>query len=435
MAAIILLVFGVQRSYYWSMTSTASRDLGHGVRVIPGDGGGIVVLSAELDLGWRTREGGRPGAAVMWEGSGFEVVDREPWRRGARWTLEQWRGDDVMRVVTPLDGATVAAAAKTARTAVRAAELRPWLWIGAPILGFAPASIQRRWREDLAFPATLATSLSAIGEIVVGAMCVIELFVSTVGDESLFPRIPRLVIVFGLVLFVEGAIRLAQAVSDLEPVGSLFGWLASIPRRREPPPSVPMPAPTVQAFDTSTGTLELLSTIHRRDWEDPGVLPYRGELFILAGTDRLGEGWVYHFHRVGDTDDFGSAQLRLAPPRSKMEGRSFADQRGAIETVLLTMAATLAPRRFQERWAREIGVRPFWFTLMGASAELLGGVTNLGAPGDQPALIVLLNLFFCAEAVVRVSSLILRGRPLGSVLGLPLSSILERYLPEVEPSV
>ncbi len=416
------------------MTSTTSRNLGHGVRVIPGDGGGIVVLSAELDLGWRTREGGRPGAAVMWEGSGFEVVDRETWRRGARWTLEQWRGDDVMRVVTPLDGATVEAAAKAARTAARATELRPWLWIGAPILGFAPASRQRRWRDDFAFPATLATSLSAFLEIAVGAMCVMELFASAFGEEALFPWLPRPVVFLGLIIFIEGAVRLAQITSDPGPVGSLFGWLASIPRRREPSPSVPMPVPTVQAFDASAGTLELLSTIHRRDWQDPGILPYRGEFFTLAGTDRLGEGWVYHFHRVGNTDEFGPTQLRLAPPRSKMEGRSFRDQRSAIETVLLTIAATLAPRRFQERWARELGVRPFWFTLMGASAELFGGLVNLGAPGDQPGLMVLLNLFFCAEAVVRVSSLILRGRPLGSVLGLPLSTILDRYLPEGEPS-
>ncbi len=339
------------------MTTPISRDLGHGVRVMPGDGGGIVVLSANLDLGWRPREDDRPGSAVMWEGSGFEVVEREPWRRGARWILEPWRGEDVMRVVLPLDSATVATAAQAAQKAIRAAELRPLLWIGSPILGFASASRQRRWRDDYGFPATLATSISAIGEIVVGTLCVIEIVVSMFADEPLFPWIPRMLVPLGLVVFIEGAFRLAQIASDPRPVGSLFGLPFTIFDRRE------------------------------------------------------------------------------SPPRSKIEGRSFADQRGVVETVLLSIAATLAPRRFQERWAGEIRVRPFWFTLMGASAELVGGLANLGAPGDQPALKVLINLFFCGEAIVRFSSLVFRGRPLGSVLGLPLAAILERYLPEGGRSV
>lgn len=412
------------------MTIPISRDLGRGVRVMPGEGGGIVVLSARIDLGWRLREDGRPGAAVMWEGSGFEVVRCEPWRHGARWILEPWMGEDVMRVVSPLDSATVDAAAHAARTAARAAGLRPWLLIGAPILGFAPASVQRRWSDDLAFPATLATTLSAMLEIALGAMCIIELFASMFGDEALFPWLPRPVVVLGLVGFIEGAIRLAQSVLDPGPVGSLIGWLAWVPKRRKSPPSEPILAPTVQKFDASAGTLELLSMIHRRDWEDPGILPYRGELFTPVGAERLGEGWVYVFHRVEDAAEVPATRLRLVPPRSKMEGRSFADQRGAVEIVLLTIAATVAPRRFQERWAAELGVRPFWFTLMGGSAELFGGLANLNAPGDRPELLVLLNLYFCAESLVRFSSLAFRGRPLGSVLGLPLAAILERYLPE-----
>jgi hypothetical protein len=411
------------------MASTTSRDLGHGVRVMPGDGGGIVVLSADLDLGWRPREGDRPGAAVMWEGESFEVLEREPWRRGSRWILEPWTGDDVMRVVAPLDGATVEAAARAARMAARAAELGPWLWIGSPILGFAPASRQLKWSNDLGFPAVLATTLSAMLEIVVGTMCVIELFASMFGGEALFPWLPRPLVVLGLIFFIEGAIRLAQTASNPGPVGSLFGLPFSILDGRRSPPSEPIPAPTVQTFDASTGVLDLLSTIHRRDWDEPGVLPYRGELFTLETTDRLGEGWVYRFHRAEDLADPSAKRLRLVPPRSRMEGRSFANQPGVVKTVLLTIAVTLAPGRFQERWARELGVRPFWFTVLGASAELLGGLSNLGASGDQSELIVLLNLFFCAEAVVRFSSLIMRGKPLGSILGLPLTGVLRRYLP------
>lgn len=411
------------------MTSSTSCDLGHGVRVMPGDGDGIVVVSAEFDLEWRPRHAGRPGSAVVWEESGFEVVERESWRRGARWILEPWTGDDVMRVVLPLDGAAVAAAARAAQRAARAAKLRGWFWIAAPILGFAPASRQRRWLDRYAFPATLATSMSAILEIAVGAVCVIELLASVLADGTPFPWIPRPLVLLGFFIFIEGAVRLAIFASDPGPVGSLFGIPLEILDHRGSVQSETIPAPTVQAFDVATGTLDLLSSIHRRDWSEPGVLPYRGELFTLATTDRLGEDWVYRFQRTEAFAEPWATRLRLVPPRSRMDGRSFADQPGAVETVLLTIAATLAPRRYQERWAERLGVRASWFTVMGASAELVGGLANLGGVGDRSEAMVLLNLFFCAEAVVRFGSLIFRGQPLGSVFGLPLATVLEKYLP------
>lgn len=75
------------------MTSTTGRDLGHGVRVMAGEGSRLVVQSAAFDLGWRARDGGAPGSAVTWDGSVFEVTGREPWRRGCRWTLEPWTGE------------------------------------------------------------------------------------------------------------------------------------------------------------------------------------------------------------------------------------------------------------------------------------------------------------------------------------------------------
>ncbi len=147
------------------MTSTTGRDLGHGVRVMVGDGRRLVVQSSSFDLGWRARVGGVSGSVVMWEGSGFEVVDCEPWRRGARWTLQPWAGEEVMRVVMPLDEGTVGSAADAARSSARAAQMRPWLWLLSPFLGFAPAAWQRRWRDTWDFPATLATWLSAFLEV------------------------------------------------------------------------------------------------------------------------------------------------------------------------------------------------------------------------------------------------------------------------------
>ena len=40
------------------------------------------------------------------------------------------------------------------------------------------------------------------------------------------------------------------------------------------------------------------------------------------------------------------------------------------------------------------------------------------------------NLFFIIEAVTRLGWVVRTGEPLGSVLGLPLTPLLERVLPE-----
>ena len=412
------------------MTSTTNRDLGHGVRVLPGEGNGLVVLSENLDLGWRARVGGAPGSAVMWRGSGFEVVDREPWRRGARWRLAPWTGGDVMRVVLPLDEAAISSAAKAARMLALSTRIRPWLWLLSPILGFAPAAWQRRWRNTLGYPATIATWLSALLELAVGAVGVIETISAMGAGVSLFPWIPRPIVFFSLVFFVESLIRLAQVATDSEPVGSVFGLIAAVFERPSPRIEEPLPAPSVEAFDEGAGTLDLISPIQRRDWEGPGHLPYRGEAFALEATDRLGESWVYRFVRVAAAGELPETVHRLLPRRSKVAGRTLSDQSGVVKTVLLSIACTMAPRRFQERWAWQVGMRPTWFTVIGATAELIGGLGNLGGGRGGEPLALLLNLFFFVEAMVRFAAVVFNGRPRGSLLALPILPTLERLLPE-----
>ena len=419
--------------YHVSMASPSNQDLGHGVRVLPGEGNGLVVLSENLDLGWRARVGGTPGSAVTWQGSGFEVVDREPWRRGARWRLQPWTGGDVMRVVLPLDEAAIDTAAQAARTAALSARIRPWLWLLSPILGFAPAAWQRRWRNTWGYPATTATWLSAILELVVGAAGVIETISAMGAGVSIFPWIPRPIVLLGLVFFVESLIRLAQVAADSEPVGSIFGLVAAVFERPSPRVEELLPAPSVEAFDESAGTLELVSPIQRRDWEGPGQLPYRGDLFALEATTRLGGSWVYRFARVDPADQRPRPVQRLLPPRSKVERKTFSDQPGLAKTVVLNIACTIAPGRFQERWARQLGVRATWFTVIGAAAELVGGLSNLGGGRGGGALALLLNLVFVVEAMVRLASVVFKGRPHGSLFGLPMANLLERILPEPGP--
>jgi len=338
-----------------------------------------------------------------------------------------------MRGVLPLDQESVSAAAEASQRAARTTGLRPLLLLFSPVLGFAIAPWQRRWRNEWGFPAMLATWTSAIIEVVVGAACVMEIIASMGAGASIFPWLPRPLVYFGFYLFVEGLVRLAQVFADTEPVGTFFGLCAAMLEARPPPVREPIPAPTVEVFDEAGGALELLSPILRRDWEHRGLLRYRGGRYVLDSTRRLGESWVYGFLRVEAGDHSSAPNLRLLPPRAKVEAPLRDQAPGVLETVLLSIACTLAPWRFQDRWGWQVGLRPMWFTVMGASAELIGGLSNLGAEGEMGSMALLLNLFFVFEAVARFAFVALKGRGLGSVIGLPLAPILERYLPEPKP--
>ena len=397
---------------------------------MPGDGECFVVLSEAVEFGWRPREEGRPGSAVMLEGESYEVVEHQPWRRGGRWILQPWTGEDVMRVIFSLDEASVARVFEMARASAKAERLGPWMYVLAPILGFAAASWQRRWRDTWGFPATMATWTSAILEMLVGSVCVVELMISGFSGESVFPWLPRPLTYFGLFFFLEGVIRLIQVFGDSEPVGTFFGLVASVFERRRKPESEPTLGPEVRLHDRESGSLELLSPIQRRDWEEPGLLPYRGETFAVDGLQRQGESWVYIFTRVELADGWNGRRLHLMPPKSKVERKTFSDSPGLAKSVLLSIACTLAQGRFQERWGWLVGVRGTWFTLFGAATEMIGGLSNLGAGAGTQALGLMLNLFFIFEGVARLGWVVLRGQPLGSVIGLPLSPLLEKVLPE-----
>ncbi|MGD8440873.1 MAG: hypothetical protein PVG53_10075 [Holophagae bacterium] len=409
------------------MTSQSGDDLGHGVRVIPSERGGVVVLSDALELGWRPRSTDRRGSAVIWRGEGFEVASVEPWRRGARWTLEPWDGHDVMRVTLPLDPDSVAAAADRADRERAADRLRPYLWLLIPVLGFAAASWQKRWRQEWGYPAGLATVMTALGETVLGAACAIELMASIGSGASIFPWLPRPLVGVGVLLFAEGLFRLALFAADSEPVGSAAGVVvgALTPRRPAAPP--PLEVPTVRVVEPNGDRIELVSPIQRRDLEADGVLPYHGRSYLLSRTGRLGESWVYNFERTAA--DAADRRLRLVPPRSRSIEPRRRSSPGVVRTVLLTVVTTLAPRRFQERWADEVGMNPVWLTVIGASAEVVGGLVNLRTVPAGDVLSVMLNLFFVGEGVTRLYSVAVRKEVMGSVLGWVLTPVLERAVP------
>ena len=168
---------------------------------------------------------------------------------------------------------------------------------------------------------------------------------------------------------------------------------------------------------------------------DDVFLEHRGaEVVDLEAVDEE----QTRFERTEVDADLGTTRLRLVPPRSTMEVRSFADQPGAVETVLLSVAVTLAPKRYQERWADKLGIRASWFTVMGASAELIGGLANLGGVGERQELMVLLNQQIADGRVLALLESIMkagyvedgkvcqtqRGVPQGGVISPLISNVL-----------
>jgi hypothetical protein len=100
--------------------------------------------------------------------------------------------------------------------------------------------------------------------------------------------------------------------------------------------------------------------------------------------------------------------------------------------MLITAAVTLGPASDQERWSTELSVRAVWLTVMGAGAELVGGISNLGADlGSTHQLLLILDFYLVSEGLLRLVSALI-GRPMGSVFGWILRPLYQQHLPPVQ---
>jgi len=296
-----------------------------------------------------------------------------------------------------------------------------------PFLGLAPARLQKHWADKWGFNAGLATQVSAIFEMLVGALGIIQIAAAAFGGEFFMPP----VLAFpGPLLFAFGTARLALVFADGEPVGSPVG-LPLLVFAPKPTPQIDRPAPTMRSFDETEGVLELVSPVLRRDWDRDGTLRFRGDHYRLRRTGQEGRDWVYLFDRCAGHEP-GDRDLRLAPPPETpyVPQRAEPEPSSIIRTALVSAVVTLGPRSDQELWGEHLGVHPMWLTLMGAAAELVGGVANLRNDlGPDASLLVLLDFFLVGEGLLRIGSA-LTGRPMGSVFGWALRPLYRRWLPE-----
>jgi hypothetical protein len=367
-----------------------------------------------------------PGTAVLWGERSYEVVGRAEVRRGARWTLRRWDEVSAMRGVFKLERESIQEIADQTAAEVRGARTRKSTVLLLPLLGLAPAGLQKHWAGGWGLNAERATQISAICEILVGAVGIVQIAANAFGGEAF---IPSWLAYPGVVLFASGCVRLALVAADGEPVGSVLG-LVLLPMAPKHDPATPEIAPSVRSFERKAGTLVLESPVHRRDWDRDGILPFRGDFFGLERAEREGRSWVYSFARR-DHDDGKERVLRLAPQPPSSLPRPVADPDAPsfLRTMLVTAAVTLGPASDQERWSAELGVRAVWLTIMGAGAELVGGVSNLGSDlGSTHQLLVILDFYLVSEGLLRLVSALI-GRPMGSVFGWILRPLYRGYLP------
>ncbi len=408
------------------MTHEHGEDLGHGVFVSLGLGSELTVTSPRLHLEWCEGAGQVPGTAVVWRERTYKVVGRTEVGRGARWTLQPWDELAAMRGVFKLERESVQEIADLAAVTVRSMRTRKSTALLLPVLGLAPARLQKKWADDWGLNAERATQISAVCEMLFGAVGIVQVAASAFGGELFMPT---WLAYSGVFFFASGFVRLALVAADGEPVGSVLG-LALLPWVPKPSPAIPGVAPSVRPFDEESEVLVLESPILRRDWDRDGILLFRGKFFRLERAEHEGRIWVYSFARE-DHGDGEDRVLRLAPPPSLSLTAPEADRDAPsfLRTMLTTAAVTMGPAPDQERWSVELGTRAVWLTVMGAGAELVGGIANLqGDLGSTHQLLVLLDFFLVGEGLLRLASAFI-GRPMGSVFGWILRPLYRPYLP------
>jgi hypothetical protein len=405
-------------------------DLGAGVHLSSAAGLNLLVRSEQIDLGWQTPQGKVTGTAVFWQDQPYQVVSREETASGYAWTLAPWPTNEPARNVFRLDQATLANLEQEFRREREAARRRGSTILLLPFLGLAPGRLQQRWWYEWGFPARLATTTSAVLSLVMSACGMIQIGMARSG-EWFIPESLAFLLPLAPYLLGEAIIRLFFLVSQGEPIGSLLGLPFHLFFEKPPQPSrVAGTAPEVRSFDESQGSLELWSKEIRTDWEEPGLLPYRGRHFQLQELHESGGGRLYLFGQVDSKTVPAAPALRLLPaPIAKAEPSRLNEPTPSfIRTTVLTALICLAPRVYQEDWAEELDTSPVWFTLMGSFAELIGGLVNLVGHLREGSPLVLFDLLLAGEGLVRIAWMVIKKHPVGSLLGLPLSPLFKRWV-------
>jgi len=155
-----------------------------------------------------------------------------------------------------------------------------------------------------------------------------------------------------------------------------------------------------------------------------------GGILLLEGAIRLREAAV-----TGEPIGSLLGAWLLLPGLFSGHGEAPVRRRGSgvlfiLRSAAVTVPAAFAPPRFQEIWARRLGVPPILLTLAGAVPECWGGLSDLARSGRGGAPGTVVSLVILADGLVRLVLAATRRGPVGSLFGLPLNRLYERLIGE-----
>ena len=413
------------------MASAPPTEIGHGVTVTVNPEGSIEILSAHLALPLQARQGHVPGTAVSWGGDLFEVISTSRDEKPERFLAFPWRDGEAARRIFRLDDANLALLAAHTREWHEHRRTRRLGTAILPLMGLAPAPLQRAWHNEFGFPMAWATVVSAVPEFLLGITGVIQALVLRMGGTRFLPHGLGWLVPLGAWLALEGTFRLAWALPTGEPLGSVFGLpLLLIPRSR-PASAETALRPIALVHDPDGKYLELASPVARHDWSTGTVLPFRGRHWRVLGLRSHAAPWVYAFEACDLVAD-DAPRAHLAPPRIA-ELAAASPQPDSLRLIgrrtLETALFAFAPRAQQQRWGTARGTRPVLVTAVCGALEAYGGYYNLHAFGRTDVWLLPHDLAFIAEGLWRVGVALFTRQPCGSLLGLALTSYYRRWRP------
>lgn len=217
-------------------------------RLIVGEDGTFVLSCRHPKPGWVARRPAElvhkefPGTCIRWDDDYFEVVRIESLPVGVRYTLASWSDSHAMRTVLDYDEPS-----ETAREGERLAERSrqakaAGFSLFAVVTGLLPADTQLAIEKDLGVSAYRATLVSLVIPFFTGAACLIFLLASAIGGNPL--GLPMWVYLVGIYFWVESLVRLAVALGQSAPIGSLpvvLGWEIVAALRGKRPWRAPAP--------------------------------------------------------------------------------------------------------------------------------------------------------------------------------------------------
>lgn len=205
---------------------------------LEGESAGEISLFCPTPKSWAARKARTltsaeyPGTAVEWEGRIFEVLRADPVENGGiRYRLAPWEEGHAIRRMERYDAASETSHEEEwsgRRAGVRKRRISILL---APLAGLLPGTLQKEMESEFGAPALAMTISSALPLFAIGFLGLFEHLVGGMGGGLGLPGWLAPPFPIALYLFGESALRLASAVAQGEPMGSLPVVLAYEARR------------------------------------------------------------------------------------------------------------------------------------------------------------------------------------------------------------